>query len=360
MNDPIEQLCGAVTADGWTVSDKIVPGKECTGGAFSVGYIAADSRGRLGYFKALDFRKALGAADPARELQSMTSAYNFERDVLARCADDRLDRVVTAISSGALDAPGAPLSKIFYLIFELADGDVRKQIRASKRYEPAWSMNAMHHIAVGLQQLHSRGIYHQDIKPSNVLVFDQGTLSKLADLGRAFCQSFTAPHDELLIPGALSYAPPEQLYRFEARDRVYARQAADLYLLGSMLFFLFTGTGLSSSTAQYLRLEHRPQRFAGGDTGWRGSFRDVLPYYREAQSNSMSHFHQIVHRQLGSENEKVTARIVAVLNYLTEPDLELRGHPSARRMAYDDPLSLERFVSELQLVSKTLKLQKRA
>ena len=360
MYEIIESLEGRKTADGWLIGARVAQGKEQTGGAFSVGYLATNETGNPGFFKVLDFRKALDSDDPARALQELTSAYNFERDILAACAQHRMSRVVTAVSSGFLSEELAPLGRLFYLIFELAEGDVRKQIRLVNRQDGAWSVAAMHHIAVGLQQLHNRGISHQDIKPSNVLIFDQGTLSKLADLGRAHSTTLAAPHDEFSIPGASSYAPPEQLYGFANTDRVQARRASDLYLLGSMLNFLFVGTGLSVATCQHLQEQHLPTRF-GGDAGWGGTYTEVLPYYREAYVRALMEFNTSLKSQLSPNSySSYGTRLVNLLKYLTDPDPALRGHPASRSQVHSNPLDLQRIVSELGLISRALSLSRQS
>jgi serine/threonine protein kinase len=171
---------------------------------------------------------------------------------------------------------------VFFLLFELADGDVRKHVVSNNCFDCVWTIRTLHHIAVGISQLHVQGIYHQDIKPSNVLVFEQQQTSKLADLGRAHCKTIEAPHDLHFIPGVRSYAPPEQLYNFQITDRDHARAASDLYLLGSMAYFLFSGVMLTPSIVSRLRPEHRPPMLAHDDGGWRGYFEDVLPFLRAA------------------------------------------------------------------------------
>lgn len=55
----------------------------------------------------------------------------------------------------------------------------------------------MHQITAALRQLHGSGIAHQDIKPSNILFF-QDDHTKLADLGRASDRHGGSPHDELV------------------------------------------------------------------------------------------------------------------------------------------------------------------
>ena len=133
------------------------------------------------FLKALDFSKAFKHLDPARALQPLIEAYNFERDILKRCKS--LSRVVTAISDGTARVGESELDVVQYLVFELADGDLRSFRDVSGQFNTAWSLRSLHHVATALEQLHGQGIAHQDIKPSNILVFD-GDSCKLSDLGR--------------------------------------------------------------------------------------------------------------------------------------------------------------------------------
>ena len=74
MQKPAEMLLGKDLGNGWRVVDKLTPSSDQTGGNFSKGYIAEDSRGRRGFLKALDFSAALTTSDPARVLQAMSLA----------------------------------------------------------------------------------------------------------------------------------------------------------------------------------------------------------------------------------------------------------------------------------------------
>src|SRR5260370_35252068 len=70
-----------------------------TGGNFSHGSIVEKDRTRA-FLKALDYSRALKAPDPAVALQAMTEAYIFERRVLHRRRDPRLDPLVIALDDG--------------------------------------------------------------------------------------------------------------------------------------------------------------------------------------------------------------------------------------------------------------------
>ena len=267
-------LAGMTLDDGTIVVRRLDSGPNATGSAFSVGYLVRLTDGREAFLKAIDFSQALSAADPARELQAMTEAFNFERDILAKCHDERLDYVVHAVHDGKTLVPSMPDGGVVqYLVFELADGDVRSQMQVSQQFDVAFSLRALHNIAVGMSQLHASDIAHQDVKPSNVLIF--GDKSKLGDLGRASRKGFFPPHEAATVAGDPRYAPPELAYGFEDPDWSRRRLGCDLYHLGSMIVFFATGVG----TTELLSVEIDPSLWPAK---WGGTYDAVLPYVRDA------------------------------------------------------------------------------
>lgn len=187
MPYPHELLNGLSLKNGWGIIQKLERSNDNTGGNFSCGYIAERSDGQRGYLKALDFFSRLPESyDPARDLEPLISAFNFERDLLYRCQAKHLSHVIIALDDGAVTVPNVPPpSTVLYIIFELAEGDVRTQIAQADELDIAWAFRSLRQMAVGLQQLHSISVAHQDLKPSNVLLFAGRTSAKLADLGRA-------------------------------------------------------------------------------------------------------------------------------------------------------------------------------
>jgi eukaryotic-like serine/threonine-protein kinase len=331
------QLAGMTLDGGWKVIRLIPRRVGATGGNFSFGYEVESTDGkRPAFLKALDYSSALMSPDPAMALNAMTSAYIFERDLLERCRNRRLNRIVTAVSGGKLIVPGAPtVGLVEYLIFEAADGDIRKQLAVSSGIDLSWCLQSLHHIATGLKQLHGEKIAHQDVKPSNVLVFSRE--SKLADLGRASCVGEDPPHEPYWVAGDPSYAPPELLYGFVSPDWTVRRLGCDAYLLGSMVVWFFTGLSATS-----LLINSLPGAYKPGT--WLGTYEQVLPYIRDAFSQVLETFS----RDAPAQFLESLSRIV---KELCEPDPSRRGH-TKDVMNVGNQFGLQRYITEFDLLAK--------
>jgi len=81
--------------------------------------------------------------------------------------------------------------------------------------------------ARGLAHMHSRGYVHADIKPTNILVTDEGVV-KIIDLGQA-CPIGTI---KKRIQGTPGYMAPEQAHRREVTAQT------DIYNLGATMYWV--------------------------------------------------------------------------------------------------------------------------
>ena len=81
---PSESLLGPVLDGGWHVTEQISKTPHATGGRFSTGYKVVNGA-KTAYLKALDFSAAFSSSDVPRELQVLSEAYNFERDLCYKC-----------------------------------------------------------------------------------------------------------------------------------------------------------------------------------------------------------------------------------------------------------------------------------
>jgi len=89
-------------------------------------------------------------------------------------------------------------------------------------------------VGSGLDALHTAGIVHRDVKPSNVMI-EPATGALLADFGLAKAQEYTVLTEPGRVVGSLPYLAPELLHGEEARP------ASDIYSLGCLLFQALTG-----------------------------------------------------------------------------------------------------------------------
>jgi len=329
---PAEQLVGFELNGGWEVMSKKDRSPESTGGNFSHGYLVKSKEGKHGYLKALDYSKALQTPDPAETLKAMTEAYVFEREICDLCKNQHLSRVVTAIDDGSISVVGQTVQ---YLIFELADNDIRVAISLGDELELAWLLRTLHHVGVGLNQLHTTGIAHQDLKPSNVLIFDEKQ-TKVADLGRAVWKDVTSPHDNLRIPGDMSYAPPELLYGFVSSEWNQRRFGSDAYHFGSLIAFLFSGVHMTALIAAHVVPGYHWDTF-GGD------YKEALPYVREA-------FGKAVLLIKSSITTYTCDDIIEMIRQLCDPDPSMRGHPR-NICTKGNQYRLERYISRLDCLA---------
>ena len=329
---PAERLAGIRLRGGWTVDRLVERPESATGGCFSTSYIVHSNDGHSAFLKAMDYYRALGADDPAHELELITTAYNFERALLEKCTNRNLSRIVRILDSGQFrPLDGAQTDVVEYLIFELAGGDIRSFIANRQSYETAWALRILHQVAAALQQLHSLRIAHQDLKPSNVLLFE-GRKPKLADLGRAFDGDGKSPYDDYEIAGDITYAPPELLYGRVSHDWTSRRFGCDMYLFGSLILFFCTNCSMTHLLFSKIPEEFRPKFF-------RGNYGDVLPYLEHEFASLLRKLRQELHPDYAAD-------IVTMIRQLCNPDPSRRGHPRAI-VSSGNQYSLERYISLL-------------
>lgn len=333
---PAKELEGKTLDGGWTVGPLLEKGPRATGGNFCQCYRVRSEKGKEAFLKALDFHRAFSLGTGM--IEQVTVLFNFERDLLNECTKRRMDRVVQAIGNGVcIVDPLDPFTHVPYLIFELADVDFRSHLdEPTTRSSVAWKLRSLHHVATGLKQLHGAEIAHQDLKPSNVLIFHINsvlTISKVADLGRASRLGHPSPHDTQLWAGDPNYAPPEVQYSYFEPEWGKRRIAADLYTLGGLLSFMFTQSTSIATLYNALPLEFWP-------SNWGGSFEEVLPYLTNA-------FHATVEDFASTLPDKLRDDLVPVFKLLCHPDPSKRAFPDVAM----NRNALEKYLSKFDLLA---------
>jgi len=344
---PAERLVGLDLEGGWHVDSIRHRHPKSTGGNFSVGYLVVNSDGRKAYLKALDFSAAFEQPDLARALQDLTTAYNFERDLLENCKNRKLRRIVVPLDSGAVIVPGiiGDLRNVLYLILELATGDIRSEVAEWQKFDVAWALRSLHHSAVGLQELHYSHIAHQDLKPSNVLVFPM-VGSKLSDIGRASYMGIPSRNDVMQIAGEIGYAAPEQFYSLHLSTDFTSRFIVDNYHLGSLIFFFFRGCSVTSAITLNLSKKHL-KNFTNTD------FINDLPYIQQAFYEALDELSASVK----VITEEFSEEIVMIAKQLCEPDPKLRGDPNILAAKHIPRYDLQPYISHFDRLARTAEIR---
>ncbi|MBO9488833.1 bifunctional protein-serine/threonine kinase/phosphatase [Endozoicomonas sp. G2_1] len=89
-------------------------------------------------------------------------------------------------------------------------------------------------IAKGLQAFHRREMYHQDIRPQNIMIDSKGTV-KIIDFGSTFIAGVTDASAEQAVRGTMRYAAPEYFLGLQGS------QSADIYSLAVICYQMLKG-----------------------------------------------------------------------------------------------------------------------
>jgi serine/threonine protein kinase len=357
---PVYQLAGTALDGGWIITDPVgwsldasgefikPPDDVGSGGNLSAGYTV--KRGtQTAFLKAIDLSRAMRAppGEMLNELKKIIDTATFEKALCALCGERRMDRVVLALATGDIVTGPNMQDRVPYIIFELADGDVRRRIRlVNENVRAAWIFRAIQNAAVGLTQLHSAKIAHQDMKPSNLLHFESQSIFKVGDVGRAIQEGIQVPHAEYGIAGDPIYAPPELLYGHFVPDWNTRRLGCDLFMLGSLLTFFFLGQGTTPMLISKVAPPYLP-RSRGGQ--WSGTYLEALPVIRRA-------FSAVLEELSFSAPIEFRDEVVKSVRELCEPDPVLRGHPLNRNQNQFD---LSRYVSMFDLLARKAAISSR-
>jgi serine/threonine-protein kinase len=177
-------------------------------------------------------RSALKVLSPHAAGPSFVERFHREQHILGSLDHPNITRMVDA----GLSESGQP-----YLVMEYVDGEHLDAYCDARKMSIRDRLQLFLQVCHAVAYAHRNLIVHLDLKPSNILVSDQGTV-KLLDFGT----SKLVQVDSQLTTTVLAtpaYASPEQLRNEPVTT------ACDVYSLGAVLFELLSGRRTTDSAA---------------------------------------------------------------------------------------------------------------
>lgn len=189
------------------------------------------------------------ALDPS-ELQYALTRFRHEAKAVGRLTHPR----IAAIYDYGEDV------NIAWIVMELVNGkSLFEHIRDKAQFDLKEIGEIIRQLLDGLGYAHTQGVVHRDVKPSNILINDDGRI-KISDFGIARIESSTLTQvgDVMGSPG---YMSPEQFMGMDIDER------SDLYSVGAIAYELLTGrkpfTGSNAEVMRQVLNEHpvNPSQF---------------------------------------------------------------------------------------------------
>jgi serine/threonine-protein kinase len=138
------------------------------------------------------------------------------------------DHVVPVLDAGEADGTS-------YLVAEyVAGGSLEDRLREEGALPIDEALRIAAEVGTGLDALHRGGLVHRDVKPSNLMLYENGRAA-ITDFGLAKGPAYTVLTKPGQVMGTLDYLAPE-LIRGEA-----ATPSTDIYAFGCVIYECITG-----------------------------------------------------------------------------------------------------------------------
>jgi serine/threonine-protein kinase len=149
-----------------------------------------------------------------------------EAELISLIDDQRIVKIISAFKE----------NKTAYYVMEFVQGrTLRKYVNERGLLSDLEIKELIVEIGKGLQTIHSKGILHGDLKPSNILITDKEKAVKITDFGAA---SSIGSLYRGSIGNIVSrhYSAPERF-----TQEMMLTVQSDIYSMGAIIYFMVTG-----------------------------------------------------------------------------------------------------------------------
>ena len=251
------------------------------------------------------------------ENQNYVDRFRREAKILASISHPNIALIYYF---GSLD--GLP----YFCMEYLANGSLESILDSGERIDPQTAVSYLIQVSSGLREALSKGVLHMDIKPSNLMLAEDGRL-KVVDFGLAQSNRDLSTLESNIV-GTPMYIAPEQIVGGVADFRM------DIYSLGVTFFEMLYGVA--------------PFRGSNVPEIFQAKLRNVIPQRSELSSAVPSGFYELVSRMMARDPLQRHANYSELLEDLeklrrssvpvqTEPEVErpASGNISLRGLLHD-------------------------
>ena len=169
-------------------------------------------------------------------LQGLRKQFQQEASVLARLNHPNLVRVTDYFEESG---------KVFLVMDFVSGENLADVIEKEGALSEQRVLSCAQQILSALSYCHSQGVIHRDIKPQNIIIEEDGSLT-LVDFGLVKLWDPNDPRTKTVMRGlgTPEYAPPEQY----GASTDHTGPPSDLYSLGATLYHALTGQSPPTAT----------------------------------------------------------------------------------------------------------------
>ncbi len=205
-------------------------------GGFGITYlaeeVALDRSVTIKEYFPSDFAARTSTADAAPRSQDCASDYRWgldrfieEAQTLARFSHPNIVKVFEI---------GESNERGFIAMEYLEGGTLRERLEREKMLPLDEIRTIVMQICTGLEEVHSKGIVHRDMKTANVMIGADGNI-RIMDFGLSKSPLVTTMTSLGTVLGTLGYVAPEQVTSLDVDRRT------DIFSLGVIMYELLTG-----------------------------------------------------------------------------------------------------------------------